>query len=364
MTRTGDSVYHRKDGLWEARYVKEIDVFGKKKYGSVYGHSKREAREKRQEALDCILLYQKATPTRKITVSQLAQEWLYINQNRVKPSTYQRYQGFLKNHIEDVIGNLSAVYLTTAAIHEFSLNRLKIGLSPQTVNSILIFLHACLKYGHRQYKLPLPDFVYLTCEKKEMRVLSKEEQQRLVDYLQVDTDIYKFGVLVALYTGVRIGELCALRWEDIDRDCIRVRQTMQRLNKSNGEGTELFIGAPKTDTSVRLIPIPSFLKDMLEDFRVEGKEQQYFLGSNNKRVVEPRVMQYKFKKYLLAANIANANFHALRHSFATRAVEVGFEIKSLSELLGHANVQITLQKYVHSSFALKQDNMELLKAIW
>lgn len=364
MKRTGDSVYLRKDGLWEARYVKEIDALGKKKYGSVYGHSKREAREKRQDALDRILLYQKAVPTRRITVVQLAQEWLFINQSRVKVSTYQRYQGFLKNHIEPILGNLSVVYLTTATIHEFSLNRLKTGLSSQTVNSILIFLHACLKYGHRQYQLPLPDFVYLTCEKKEMRVLSKDEQQRLVGYLLEDTDIYKFGVLIALYTGVRIGELCALQWEDVSSDCIKIKQTIQRLNSNNGAGTELYIGAPKTDTSVRIIPIPSFLKELIEEFRIKGLDQQYFLGSKVKRVVEPRVMQYKFKKYLSEANIEKANFHALRHSFATRAVEVGFEIKSLSELLGHANVQITLQKYVHSSFALKQDNMELLKAMW
>ncbi len=364
MKKTGDCVYHRKDGLWEARYVKEIDVFGKKKYGSVYGHSKREAREKRQDALDRILLYQKAVPTRRITVAQLTQEWLFINRNRVKLSTYQRYCGFVKNHIESVIGGLSVVYVTTATIHEFSLERLKTGLSPQTVNSILIFLHSCLKYGHRQYQLPLPEFVYLTCEKKEMRVLSKEEQQHLVAYLIDDIDIYKFGVLVALYTGIRIGELCALRWEDIETDCIRIRHTMQRLNKKTGSGTELFIGAPKTTTSIRFIPIPSFLRDMMEEFRSNGVGQQYFLGNKEKRVVEPRIMQYKFKKYLLEAGVEKANFHALRHSFATRAVEAGFEIKSLSELLGHANVSITLQKYVHSSFALKQSNMELLSSMW
>ncbi|MBQ4099933.1 MAG: site-specific integrase, partial [Oscillospiraceae bacterium] len=193
---------------------------------------------------------------------------------------------------------------------------------------------------------------------------SKDEQQRLVDYLLIDIDIYKLGVLVALYTGMRLGELCALRWEDIDDDCIKVRQTMQRLSKNNGVGTELFIGTPKTETSVRLIPIPSFLKELIEEFRIRGAGEKYFLGSKDKHIVEPRVMQYKFKKYLLDAHIEKANFHALRHSFATRAVEVGFEIKSLSELLGHANVQITLQKYVHSSFALKQDNMELLKSVW
>ena len=177
-------------------------------------------------------------------------------------------------------------------------------------------------------------------------------------------DIYKFGVLVALYTGLRVGELCALKWDDIEEDSITVRHTIQRLQKNNGSGTELFIGAPKTNTSIRKIPIPSFLKEKFKFYRQLGANQEYFLGYRDKHIAEPRRMQYKFRKYLEAAGIEKANFHCLRHTFATRAVELGFEIKSLSELLGHANVQITLQKYVHSSFALKQDNMELFSALW
>lgn len=364
MSRQGEAIYHRKDGLWEARYVKEIDAFGKKKLGSVYGHSYREAKEKRQDAMDHILLYQKAAPTRKITIQQLAKEWLYMNQTRIKQSSYQRYQGFLKNHIQPIIGDMSVVYVSTASVHEFSLNRLNSGLAPQTVNSILIFLHSCLKYGQRQYYLPLPDFIYFSCEKKEMRVLTKEEQKALLAYLMKDLDIYKFGVVTALYTGLRVGELCALRWEDIGVNYIKVRQTIQRLQRSDGPGTELHIGAPKTSTSIRSVPIPSCIREMMESFRKQATKQTYFLGTEKKTIAEPRMMQYKFKKYLKEAGVEKANFHALRHSFATRAVELGFELKSLSEVLGHAAVQITLQKYVHSSFELKESNMELLTAQW
>ena len=99
MGRRGESIYHRKDGLWEARYVKEIDINGKKKYGSAYGHSYREAKSKRQDALDHILLYQRPPTLRKITVKDLSCEWLLVNRNRLKPSSVQRYQGFLKNHM-------------------------------------------------------------------------------------------------------------------------------------------------------------------------------------------------------------------------------------------------------------------------
>lgn len=360
MSRRGEAIYHRKDGLWEARYVKAIDPSGKKKYGSVYGHSYREAKEKRQDALDHILLYQKMPPTRRITVTDLSTEWLLMCRSRLKPSSCQRYQGFFKNHIEPNIGSVSVIYLTTSVIHQFAIGRLDAGLAPQSVNSILIVLHSILKYGKQQYNLPLPDVIYLSCQKKEMRVFSVEEQRRLVDYLLQDLDLYKLGILIALYTGVRIGELCALHWKDIANNSIAVRRTMQRLQRGDGKGTELYIGPPKTDSSTRVIPLPSFLVSLVEPFRNAQKEDDYFLSTCPYKITEPRNLQYKFKKYLTEAGIEKANFHALRHTFATRCVECGFELKSLSEILGHANVQTTLNRYVHSSFELKRVNMELL----
>ncbi len=361
MARHGEAIYQRKDGLWEARYVKEVDLTGKKKYGSVYGHSYKEAKEKRQDALDHILLYKRTPSARRVTVGELAAEWLLVNQSRLKPSSYQRYQGFLKNHIAGNLGAVNALYLTTLTIHQFAMERLAAGLAPQTVNAILIFLHSILKFGHRQYQIPMPEIVYLSTERKEMRVLSVEEQKKLVAYLMKDMDHIKLGILVALYTGLRIGELCALKWEDIEEDSITVRRTMQRLRKKDGSGTELYVGTPKTKTSLRIIPIPSFLRDIIRNCRNPALNHSYFLASHANEVIEPRNMQYHFKRCLQESGIERANFHALRHTFATRCVEAGFEIKSLSEILGHANVQTTLNKYVHSSFSLKQSNMDLLK---
>jgi len=359
MGRRGESVYRRKDGLWEARYVKEIGIDGKKRYGSVYGHSYREAKEKRQDVMDRIVLRQPVPPMRKITVNILADEWLFINQNRLKPATIQRYTGIVSNHIKPTIGGTQVMYLTTAGIHQFSLSRLDAGLAPQTVNDVLMVLRAILRHGYRTYHLPEPEIVFLSCEKKEMRVLSSEEQRLLTAHLWADMDIFKLGVLVALYTGLRIGELCALRWEDIDNSCIRVKGTVQRLKKPGGVGTELVIGSPKTESSKRIVPMPVYLCEMIEQFRPQSNEG-YFLSSKNGDIVEPRQMQYKFQMYVKMAGIAPANFHALRHTFATRCVECGFEIKSLSEILGHTNVQTTLNKYVHSSFDLKRENMAKL----
>lgn len=362
MSKKELRIYHRKDGLWEARYIKEIDAFGKKKYGSVYGHSQKEAREKRQEAEDNIRLFRRPTVTRNMTVTQLAEEYLYVSKNRIKLSTLQRYEGFLKNHIDRSFGKQPVIYVTSISIQEFATKELNLGLAPQTINSILVFLHACFKYGHRQYNLPTPEILYLTVDKKEMRVLSAEEQKRLVNYLNKDLDIYKFGVLLALYTGLRIGELCALKWEDIKDGRINVRRTVQRLQNTNGKGTKLYVSTPKTSTSIREIPIPSFLKELIEIYQ-SNSQQEFVLGTAIVPIAEPRIMQIKFKKYLIEAQIENANFHALRHTFATRCVEVGFEIKSLSEVLGHSNIATTLSRYVHATFQLKLDNMEKLQQI-
>ena len=360
MSKRGENIYQRKDGLWEARYVKEIDLSGKKKYGSVYARSYREVKAKRQTVLTNLFIYQKPDLTKSFTVSALVEEWLCINQNRIKPSTYQRYEGFLKNHIQDIIGHLQMLHISPTVIYEFAVNRINQGLSKQTVNSILIFLHSCFKYGHRQYNLPLPEFQYFSCYQPEMRVFSQEEQKKLVIYLNQNMDIYKFGVLLTLYTGLRVGELCALKWEDIEDDCIHVRHTMLRLQKGNGAGTEIIVGSPKTRKSQRIIPLPSVLLNRTEQFRNCCHGQTYLLGTNTLPIVEPRVMQYKFKQYLKDLDIKDATFHTLRHSFATRCIECDMEIKSLSEILGHSDVKTTLNRYVHSSLNQKRMQMEKL----
>lgn len=361
MSRRGDRVYQRKDGLWEARYIKGCDASGKKKYGSVYGKTCREAKEKRRAAEDNLLLFQTPVGPRNVTVGRLVTEWLYINRQRLKPATWQRYEGFWRNHIEAVLGNVSALSCTTLSLHEYAMERLEQGLSSASVNAILVFLHSCFQYGHKQYRLPMPEFVYFPREEKEMRVLSPDEQKQLEAYILQDMDIYKLGVLLTLYTGLRIGELCALRWEDIERNQITVRSTMQRLRKTNGVGSAVVLGPPKTKSSLRTIPLPQFLTEHLEQFRKANEGQVFFLGTQSKPVVEPRVMQYRFKKYMKDLQIEGATCHTLRHTFATRCVDhYDFEIKSLSELLGHSSVVITLKKYVHSSMDLKRRNMDKL----
>lgn len=363
MPRKGDKVYKRKDGLWEARYVKEIDTDGRKKYASVYARSCAEAKEKRQAAMDRLLLFGSALGPRSITVGRLVCEWLELNRGRVKLSTYRRYEGFYRNHIEHRLGSRSVIGCETAVLHSFALELFSGGLSQISVNAILIFLHSCFKYGSRQYRLPMPDFVYFPRERAEMRVLSPDEQLRLESYLLDQIDIYKFGVLLTLYTGLRVGELCALRWSDVTPNSITIRGTMQRLGDGDGK-SRVVVGSPKTKSSARTIPLPPFIGEYLAIFGRGKSPDDYILSTTGRPIVEPRVMQNKFKKYTTAVGIEGATFHTLRHSFATRCVDsYNFEIKTLSEILGHSSVEMTLNRYVHSSMDLKREQMSRLKLL-
>lgn len=360
MSKRGENIRKRSDGLWEARYVKEIDESGKKKYGSVYAHKYREVKEKRQAILDKQFLGVTPSLPRNITVNDLAKEWLALNQHRLKPSSFQRYCGYYHNHIENHIGKQNVLFLTPVNIHEFAADRQQYGLSPKTVNAVLVFLHSCLKYGERQYKLPIPEIVYLKVDDKEMRVLLRDEQKRLEKYLFTDMDVYKFGILLCLYSGLRIGELCGLQWSDIEENVIHVRRTVQRLNIPGTHHTELHIGPPKTKQSVRDIPLPDIFNPVLENMRALTGKDIYVLGGRTEPNVEPRHMQKRFQEIMSEVGLKNVTPHSLRHTFATRCVENNFETKSLSVVLGHKSVQTTMNLYVHTSHDTKQMNMNKL----
>lgn len=360
MPRRGENIFKRKDGLWEARYVKGVDEFGKKKYGSVYAHTYREVKDKRQDIVNKITLLPQSVSIQRMLLNHLIEEWLYINQGRLKPSTYQKYKYMFEKHIKNEIGGYPVIYLTPVILKGYADKKQETGLSPQTVNGILTFIGGCLKYANHQYGIAQTSIIYLKTENKEMRVLSREEQRCLINFLLRDIDIYKLGILVALYTGIRIGELCALQWKDIKDGTIIINKTMQRLKNDNV--TKIVVGEPKTPTSNRIIPLPNFLVDKIEMFR-KINEDTRFLSNITHTTIEPRVMQYHFQRYIKALNIPSANFHCLRHTFATRCVECDFEIKSLSEILGHRTINITMNRYVHSSIELKASNMEKLSLL-
>lgn len=352
MSRRGENIYKRKDGRWEARYIKEVSVDGTKKYGSVYAKTYNEVRAKQQ-----MLLLSEKTKRNivRYTVSDIMYEWLENNKNQVKITSYQKYKSTIENHIITELGKVQIQFITSVMIQQYTDKLLSKKISRTTVNDILIVLGMGLSYAEEEYNLHIPKISLVKNPPKEMRVLSVSEQNIFVNYLLNKNDVFSLGMLLALFTGLRIGELCALTWDDIGENTIRVNKTVQRVQR-NGY-TEIITSPPKTTSSNRIIPIPKELMYLLKSKRANGT----VLKQDNGKQIEPRLMQMKFKKYTAECGIENINFHSLRHSFATRCVELGFDVKTLSEILGHSDVKTTLNKYVHSSMEQKSKQMDLLK---
>ena len=199
-------------------------------------------------------------------------------------------------------------------------------------------------------------------EKKEIPILNQMERKKLEMHLLNDTDETKLGMLISLYMGLRIGEVCALSWEDIDfqEEILHVKHTVARVRTEDGEQakTKLILDTPKTKTSMRDIPIPSILMQILLQIKKIAKSP--YVISTKSDFVSPRTYEYRYHQVLKECGLNSVNYHTLRHSFATKCVEAGVDVKTLSEILGHADVTITLNTYVHSSMDLKRKQLEKL----
>ena len=200
--------------------------------------------------------------------------------------------------------------------------------------------------------------------KKHLRVFSRGEQQRLNHYLCADLNLVNLGILLTLYTGLRVGELCVLQWADISlkEQDIYIRHTLQRIQTfQSREKTKIIITEPKSASSIRHIPIPDSIMKLLKEY--ERPDPCFFLTGKPKEFIEPRTMENRFNTITRKCNISGSSFHTCRHTFVTQCVELGFDVKSLSEILGHANVAITMNRYVHPSMEFKLENMNRLSSL-
>lgn len=305
---------------------------------------------------------------KKTPLSHYCDEWLFLRRSKVKESTLIKYEAILEGHIKPRLRSCPVSGLSSVAVQQFN-NALmhEDGLSAKTTRDILTVLSGILKYAARSWpEMPYIEIPLPKEQKNDMRVLSREEQERFTAYLTDGYDLCKFGTMLALLTGLRIGEICALKWKHIslpDRT-LRVEGTMQRL-RNTGDGaekTKVSISDPKTFASARVIPLGALALSLCRKYASDDPEA-YILTGSPLRFMEPRLLQYHLKCYTMECGLEGVHFHTLRHSFATRCVEVGFEIKSLSEVLGHSSPKITLERYVHSSMELKQENMEKLAVL-
>lgn len=299
----------------------------------------------------------------------VAEEWLDMIKPQLKPSSVAKYRNILDLHLIPLLGSKNITAITRQDIQKLSIDLLttgsvkSTGLSPKTVNCILSVLKSVFKYADREKTLKVGDITDINVKQPQnsMQILSKQEQSILSKYLCDNLTPCNLGILICLYTGLRIGEICALKWEDIyiAEHYLDVHKTMQRVQiMDDKKKTTVLIQRPKSDCSIRKIPLPDTILSILQS---EKKETDAFiLTGSAQKFIEPRCMENRFKTVLKACGVNNYKFHTLRHTFATRCVELGFDIKSLSEILGHASVSITLNRYVHPSMELKQKNMNLL----
>lgn len=373
MARTGENIYKRKDGRWEARYIISYDEEGKAKYKYLYARNYSEVKAKLLKAQNGVMIVRDIEKHSNNEIYEFwLREWLKSKKINIKESTYIRYRNIIENHIMPELGKYPISKISTALIERFVSDKLTKGrldgnggLSPKTMSDILLIMKESFKYAQASGIITICSFdrVSIKGQNQEMRVLSVSEQKRLLSVLLTDLDRYKLGVFICLYTGIRIGELCALQWKNISlsEQTMKIEQTMQRLQDEDQNAlhkTKIIVTGPKSNAAIRTIPLPEFVTETIKSF--DGSANAYVLSGKCKTVVEPRTMQNRFKSYLNEAQIDDANFHSLRHTFATRCVEAGFDVKTLSEILGHSSVKITLDRYVHSSMQLKRSNMDKL----
>ncbi|MCM1233328.1 MAG: site-specific integrase [Ruminococcus flavefaciens] len=369
MPKQGKNIYLRKDGRWEGRYIKER-VNGKARYGYVFGKSYEEASNKLVQAT-CQSIDTQNLPS--TTFGAISSEWLTVQTPELKASSVARYRNLLNSYILPQFSKRIIQEIQRSEIVVFSRDLLTSGgahsqgLAPKTVNSVLSVLKNVFTYASIEKSILVADIKDISVKQplKPMRILSKGEQKALSEYLCSDPTPCHIGILLSLYTGLRIGEVCALRWKDIcvEEQYLYIHQTMQRI-QVEGDGkkrTEVVILPPKSDCSVRRIPIPDEVLRLLKT--VQRQDDAFLLTGLVHSYIEPRCLENRFKAVTQKCGLTGVNYHALRHTFATRCVELGFDIKSLSEILGHASVNITLNRYVHPSMDLKQQNMNLLSGL-
>lgn len=370
MPKLGQNIYKRKDGRWEGRFIKGRYA-GKTQYGYVYAQTYNDVKERL--AASEKRYAKRACMPEDATFQEFSARWLCSVGLKVKESTYARYVFLLSRHLLPYFQDFSITEINRYEIDEFTnlkLNSGRVdgngGLSSKTVRDLLSILKAVIEYSRSFININNVIITYPKNSAHEMNVLSIQEQTRLESVLIGEKSNISLGVLICLYTGIRIGELCALSWSDISfyESSLSINKTIQRIydSKEGIKKSRIHIGPPKSRASARKIPIPKFILNILDEIKTDNDNDNFLSGSPD-RFIEPRVLQYRFRHYLEKGDIHMINFHSLRHTFATRCIELGFDAKSLSEILGHSSVNITLNRYVHSSYEQKKRNMDKLLPI-
>lgn len=293
-----------------------------------------------------------------MTMKEIAMLWKEDKRQYVKRSTISAYSLLIENHLLPTFGEMC--HVEESMVQEFVFQKLGNGLSHKSIKDILIVLKMILKYGmknkfieYSQFDIKFPT----ERERHDIEILSKSNHRKIINHIQEHFTFRNLGIYICLSTGLRIGEICALRWQDIDIESgiISIKQTIQRIYLIEGSErhTELILDTPKTKNSIRDIPLT---KDLIKLLRPLKKvvNDTYFVLTNEVKPTEPRTYRNYYKQFLKDLGISDLKFHGLRHSFATRCIESKCDYKTVSVLLGHSNISTTLNLYVHPNMEQKK----------
>lgn len=347
MTRRGENIYERKDGRYEGRYIKYYDIYGKAVYGYIYSKNYAELK-------DLIAKYKTEKPSRQngnVMLEKWLDAWLK-SQGTLKATTRRIYKSHIKNHINPQLGKIPLKKLNSELLQKFIDN---LDLSAATVKTISGILKSSLSSAEINGLIANIYGKVKTAKKEinKVRVLTADEQKELEKALVSNLDI---GIWISLYLGLRIGEVCALKWQNVNFKTSTLTINGTQARTENG----VEITPPKSRTSKREIPIPKVIFDKLNAM---PQTCEYVL-SKDKEAVDVRTYRRYFKELLQKTDLPDIKYHALRHTFSTRALEVGMDYKTLSEILGHSTVGITLDLYTHSLQEHKRNEMSKLDKIY
>ena len=353
MIRKGENIYKRKDGRWEGRYIKGRKEDGKPHYGYIYAPKYHLVKER----LLPLKLQYSLSDGRQLEFHGTFDVWVrgWLEQTvclLVKQSTYSFYHGIIRRHILPAFGKQKLETITTACTQRFIDDLTKKGLKPGTIRGIAGVLNRIFDDAAAKQVLLVNPCKGVVLPKKEaprVKTLERTSQQQLER--EAGKSRRGLSVMLALYTGMRIGEICALRWQDVDLEAgvIQVHQTLQRIPSLTDDArkTRLLFGSPKSLYSERKIPLTAGLKKILEE---EQKQSQGdYVISIRGHYTEPRMIRYHFEQILKQTGLEHISFHSLRHTFATRCMETGMDVTTLSRILGHSSVKMTLDIYTDST---------------
>ena len=299
----------------------------------------------------------------KTTYNELVNEWINYHKQFIKESTYSNYINIIDNHLSKDIGYYSTNDISNNTLQEYVLNKYSQKLSIKSIKDIMVVFKLSLRYGFKKEYLSVFDLTVKypkVTSKNDIEVLTSNEINKVVSFARNSVDTRDLGILIALLTGMRIGEISALKYSDIcfKSNTINISRTLQRIYTKK-EKTKIIETTPKTNSSIRTIPLSKELKEILRNRLYDSTDYVLSLSATP---VEPRLLRKRFNSLLSKTKIKHYKFHSLRHTFATKCIEAKIDYKTISVLLGHSNINTTLNLYVHPNKSQKKKAINKLTA--